>query len=410
MHGTFRNFRFLAAAWAAPLFAALPVQAQAEANLQVLTLNSYDEGTAPYARVRSAFRTELQSNSLSPIAFWQFDLQERGAEEANQALKAELLQSQYAEAPANLIVALGPPAVAFWLAHADAIPAGPLFIAVGGRDALAQMELRPGDAVVATPASFVDLVEGILRLRPETSHVVIVFGASDHERRLASAARKELEGAFDGLEFEFTNDLGLRELQDRLAGLDEGSAVLYGLFDSDVNGILMQGHAGLQYVRAASKVPELNGVEALEELKKFNPGVRVVFLTMHHNVAYARQAMDAGALGYVIKHSAAEELILAVRAAAAGRTYVTPAIAGELLQAMRAGDSPNIDPVRKLTPRQREILRLLVDGHSAKAIAARLDISPRTVEFHKYAMMEALGAANSAELIRLALKSDIHET
>jgi len=157
-------------------------------------------------------------------------------------------------------------------------------------------------------------------------------------------------------------------------------------------------------------MPELNGVEALEELKKANPGVRVVFLTMHHNVAYARQAMDAGALGYVIKHSAAEELILAVRAAAAGKTYVTPAIAGELLQVMRAGDGPNVDPVRKLTLRQREILRLLVDGHSAKAIAARLDISPRTVEFHKYAMMETLGAANSAELIRLALKSDIHET
>jgi DNA-binding NarL/FixJ family response regulator len=150
-------------------------------------------------------------------------------------------------------------------------------------------------------------------------------------------------------------------------------------------------------------MPELNGVEALEELKKADPAVRVVFLTMHHNVAYARQAMDAGALGYVLKHSAAEELILAVRAAAAGRTFVTPAIAGELLQSMRSGEGAN--PVRKLTLRQREILRLLVDGHSAKAIAARLDISPRTVEFHKYAMMETLGVTTTAELIRFALQS-----
>jgi len=156
-------------------------------------------------------------------------------------------------------------------------------------------------------------------------------------------------------------------------------------------------------------MPELNGVEALEELKMENPGVRVVFLTMHHNVAYARQAMDAGALGYVLKHSAAEELILAVRAAAVGKTFVSPAIAGELLQAMRDGDSVTDDPVRKLTLRQREILRLLVDGHSAKAIAARLDISPRTVEFHKYAMMETLGISSNAELIRFAVQSGASE-
>jgi DNA-binding NarL/FixJ family response regulator len=156
-------------------------------------------------------------------------------------------------------------------------------------------------------------------------------------------------------------------------------------------------------------MPELNGVEALEELKKLIPEVRVVFLTMHHNVAYARQAMAAGALGYVLKHSAAEELILAVRAAAAGRTFVSPAIAGELLESLRAGDGPNANPAARLTLRQREILRLLVDGHSAKAIAARLDISPRTVEFHKYAMMETLGVTTTAELIRFALQSGLSD-
>jgi DNA-binding NarL/FixJ family response regulator len=156
-------------------------------------------------------------------------------------------------------------------------------------------------------------------------------------------------------------------------------------------------------------MPELNGVEALEELKKVNPAVRVVFLTMHHNVAYARQAMDAGALGYVLKHSAPDELILAVRAAGVGKTYVTPTIAGELLRDMRGRNDAQADPVRRLTLRQRQILRLLVDGHSAKTIAARLDISPRTVEFHKYSMMEALGVTSSAELIRLALQSGVHE-
>jgi DNA-binding NarL/FixJ family response regulator len=156
-------------------------------------------------------------------------------------------------------------------------------------------------------------------------------------------------------------------------------------------------------------MPEINGIEAFEELKKGNPEIRAVFLTMHHNVAYARRALEAGAHGYVLKHSAAEELILAVKAAAAGKTFISPAIAGEVFQAMREGGDVEVDPVRKLTLRQREILRLLVDGHSAKVIAARLDISPRTVEFHKYTMIETLGLSTSADLIRFALQNGVVE-
>jgi DNA-binding NarL/FixJ family response regulator len=156
-------------------------------------------------------------------------------------------------------------------------------------------------------------------------------------------------------------------------------------------------------------MPELNGVEALGELKKLDPDVKLVFLTMHHNAAYARRALDAGALGYVLKHSATEELIMAVRAAYLGRTFVSPAIAGDLMKAMRDGDGAEMDPVRKLTLRQREILRLLVDGHTAKVIASRLDISARTVEFHKYSMMESLELSSTAELIRFALNSGVNE-
>ena len=156
-------------------------------------------------------------------------------------------------------------------------------------------------------------------------------------------------------------------------------------------------------------MPDLNGIEALGELKKDNPDVKVVFLTMHHSVTYARRALEAGALGYVLKHSASEELIIAVRAAAAGQTFVTPVIAGEVFKALRDGDEVE-DPANRLTLRQREILRLLVDGHSAKAIAARLNISSRTVEFHKYAMMESLGITTSADLIRFALRHGIAES
>ncbi len=129
---------------------------------------------------------------------------------------------------------------------------------------------------------------------------------------------------------------------------------------------------------------------------------------MHRDIAYARRALEAGAAGFVLKHSASKELVLAVRAAAQGSNYVTPTLAGEVLQqALTQRASQSKDPASGLTLRQREILRLLVDGLTAKQIALRLDISYRTVEFHKYRMVELLGLSSSAELIHFAIKHDI---
>jgi DNA-binding NarL/FixJ family response regulator len=156
-------------------------------------------------------------------------------------------------------------------------------------------------------------------------------------------------------------------------------------------------------------MPNLNGIEALEELKKIDPGVRLIFLTMHHDVVYARRAMEAGAYGFVLKHSAPEELIMAVRAALEGRKFITPILAGELLDAMRRGPAQVVDQAGSLTLRQREILRLLAEGLSAKQMAQKLGISQRTVEFHKYRMMETLGAKTSSDLIHFAIKHGIVE-
>lgn len=150
-------------------------------------------------------------------------------------------------------------------------------------------------------------------------------------------------------------------------------------------------------------MPRLNGIEALEVLRREGHDVPVVFLTMHREIAYARRALEAGAAGYVLKHAAATELVQGLRAALGGGTFVSPALAGKLFEAMRAGPAGNVEPIDRLTLRQREILRLLAEGLSAKEVAGKLDISPRTVEFHKYQMMENLGAKNSAELIRIAV-------
>ena len=153
-------------------------------------------------------------------------------------------------------------------------------------------------------------------------------------------------------------------------------------------------------------MPHLNGIEALEEIRKFDQVVQIVFLTMHRDVAYANRAIEAGALGFVLKHSAPEELVLAVRAAAQGRMFITPDLAGEMLQARKRPPEAQ-DPVATLTLRQREILRLLVDGLTTREIGSRLHISARTVEDHKYRMSESLKLRSKAELIHFAIKHGI---
>ncbi|MBN8508774.1 MAG: response regulator transcription factor [Burkholderiales bacterium] len=156
------------------------------------------------------------------------------------------------------------------------------------------------------------------------------------------------------------------------------------------------------FVVADISMPGLNGIAALQAMRREGLDVPVIFLTMHTEPAYARRALEAGAAGYVLKHAAPQELLQALQVAAQGGVFISAEIAAEVLGT--PGQRPERDPASGLTPRQREILALLVDGRSAKEIAKLLDISHRTVEYHKYQAMEALGAATNAELIRLAIK------
>ena len=156
-------------------------------------------------------------------------------------------------------------------------------------------------------------------------------------------------------------------------------------------------------------MPHLNGIDALVQLRQGGDRTPVVFLTMHRDVTFARRALDAGASGFVLKHSASVELVAAIRAALQGKTYLTPQLAGEVLEAMKEGPERADDPVASLTPRQREVLQLLAEGRSAKEVAAGLGISTRTVEFHKYQMMETLGLHTNAELIHFAIKHGLVE-
>jgi DNA-binding NarL/FixJ family response regulator len=155
-------------------------------------------------------------------------------------------------------------------------------------------------------------------------------------------------------------------------------------------------------------MPHLNGIDALVQLRQGGDRVPVVFLTMHRDASFARRALDAGASGFVLKHSAPAELVTAIRAALDGQTYLTPQLAGEVLQSIKEGPQQG-GSLGALTPRQREVLQLAAEGQSAKQIAATLGISPRTVEFHKYQAMEALSLHSNAELIHFAIRHGLVE-
>jgi DNA-binding NarL/FixJ family response regulator len=160
-------------------------------------------------------------------------------------------------------------------------------------------------------------------------------------------------------------------------------------------------------VVADISMPSLNGIDAVAQIRRAGASCTVVFLTMQRDVSYARMAMEAGASGYVLKHSAHDELITAIREALRGRTYVTPLIAGELLRSYREDGLQAADAARKLTPRQREVLQLSAEGRSAKEIASLLHISSRTAEYHRARVMKVLGIRTAAELVQYAIRNGI---
>jgi DNA-binding NarL/FixJ family response regulator len=183
----------------------------------------------------------------------------------------------------------------------------------------------------------------------------------------------------------------------------------------DVVGIVADGRELLGAARTLDpdvvvldiSMPSLNGIDAASQLRAAGCRAKVVFLTMHREVAYAARALEAGAAGFVLKHSAASELVTAVREALKGGTYITPQVAAELLGPARRAAPAAAEGPGGLTSRQREVLQLVAEGRSAKEVATVLHISRRTAEFHKARLMEALGVQSTAELIQYAIRNGV---
>jgi DNA-binding NarL/FixJ family response regulator len=155
-------------------------------------------------------------------------------------------------------------------------------------------------------------------------------------------------------------------------------------------------------------MPLLNGIEAARQIHATAPNVKVVFLTQQSHRTYVHEAFRAGASGYILKQSAASELVSALHEVFSGRYYVTPSLATADIASQLNGKTNPADLFgSRLTPRQREVLQLVAEGKAAKEIAGIVGISVKTVEFHKAAIMEELGLRTTAELTRYAIEHGI---
>jgi len=180
--------------------------------------------------------------------------------------------------------------------------------------------------------------------------------------------------------------------------------------------IVAEAGDGMELVRAAIEMrpdlivadigmPLLNGLEAVRKLKHLGCEAKIIVVTMHAGIEFAVQALRIGVLGYVLKVDASEELARAIKEAMAGRLYITPSIAKDVMKALMESPNPDSDeePWQKLTAREREVLQLVAEGHTMPQIGEILHISPRTVERHRYSLIEKLKLRTTAELTQYAM-------
>lgn len=155
-------------------------------------------------------------------------------------------------------------------------------------------------------------------------------------------------------------------------------------------------------------MPDLNGIEATRQIAARAPRTRVLALSMHSDRRFVTDILAAGAAGYLLKDCAFDELCRAVHAVAKKQVYLSPAVAGEVVDAhVRGGDDAASQPLRDLTSRQLEILQLVAEGRATKQIAARLHVSVKTVETHRQHIMDKLGLHSVAELTKFAVREGL---
>ena len=152
-------------------------------------------------------------------------------------------------------------------------------------------------------------------------------------------------------------------------------------------------------------MPELNGADATRVILEQDPARKVIVLSMYADHEYVRRALKAGALGYVVKRSAAKDVVEAIRAVQAGQRYISPSVADAVIE--EGGKAGKEDRLARLSTREREVLQLLAEGRTGSEIAQRLSLSPKTVETYRARLVEKLGIRDVAGLVRFAIQRGI---
>jgi DNA-binding NarL/FixJ family response regulator len=183
----------------------------------------------------------------------------------------------------------------------------------------------------------------------------------------------------------------------------------------DVVGVVSDGQSLL---RAAAQLkpdvivvdvamPILNGLDAGQQAKEMLPAVKLVYLTMNSDVEVAAEAFERGASGYLLKTCAVAEMVVAVREVLRGKSYISQGLSRDAIDCLRWQNRKLVQEEERLTGRQRQVLQLLAEGKVMKEVAGILNMKARTVAYHKYRMMEALGAKSNAELVKYAVRNHI---
>lgn len=192
-------------------------------------------------------------------------------------------------------------------------------------------------------------------------------------------------------------------------------ALLKSIEGVEVIGEASHGHETLEAVERRQPdvilmdiaMPGLNGLETAARILKQWPSVRIIMLSMHANDEYLRQALGVGAAGYLLKGADPAELELALKAVMRGETYLSPAVSKRIVQEYLQHDGEQVKPQSSLTPRQREILQMIAEGRSTKEIAQQLDLSVKTVETHRTAIMDRLDIHDVPGLVRYAIRAGL---
>ena len=195
---------------------------------------------------------------------------------------------------------------------------------------------------------------------------------------------------------------GLRRLIE-----DDGAFEVVGEAGNGREGIRLARQLQPQIVIMDVAMSELNGIEATRQLLTVQPEVRVLALSMHSDSRFVKQMLEAGALGYLLKDDAFEEIVTALRALVAGRMYVSPQASGGILQDLALGQLSGDGDTSPLTAREKETLQLIAEGHSTAEIAERLFVSVKTVETHRKKIMDKLDMHSIAELTKYAIRQGI---